>query len=140
MLQSEIKEVTKEDCIKYIRDLVIRRTYDGYLTEIKTVYGKLEKELEELKVKIEAAPDEGDRLYNVDFYIRVGEKYIGLQIKPITYEDMPEAYQWKERLGATHQKFEQHFGGKVFVVFSIKEGSEKKSIQCRSHRGNKKRD
>ncbi len=25
-----------------------------------------------------------NRLYNVDFYIQIGEKYIGIQIKPIT--------------------------------------------------------
>jgi hypothetical protein len=39
-------------------------------------------------------PDEWDRLYNVDFYIQVGGKYIGLQIRPITitYEQTPEIY------------------------------------------------
>ena len=60
--------------------LVIDRTFDGYMTEIKTVYGQLEKEL---GVKIEPAPDEWDRLYNVDFFIKVKEKYIGIQIKPV---------------------------------------------------------
>ncbi len=43
-------------------------------------------------VEIKPAPDEWDRLYNVDFYIQVGEKYIGLQIKPISYEQTPEIY------------------------------------------------
>lgn len=122
VIQAEIEEVTEEDCIQYIYDLVIRRTYDGYLTEIKTIYGKLQKEL---GVEIKPAPDEWDRLYNVDFYIQVGKKYIGLQIKPITYEQTPEIHKWKEWLGKTHKKFEEDLGGKVFIVFSIKKGNEK---------------
>lgn len=74
VIQAEIEEVTEEDCINYIYNLVINRTYDGYLTEIKTIYGKLQRELD---VEIKPAPDEWDRLYNVDFYIQVGEKYNG---------------------------------------------------------------
>lgn len=122
VIQAEIEEVTEKDCIEYIYNLVINRTYDGYLTEIRTIYGKLEKNL---GIKIKPAPDEWDRLYNVDFYIQVGEKYIGLQIKPITYEQTPEIYKWKEWLSETHKKFEERFGGKVFIIFSIKKGDKK---------------
>jgi len=113
VIQAEIEEVT---------DLVINRTFDGYQTEIKTIYGKLQKDL---GVKIEPAPDEWDRLYNVDFYIQVGSRYIGLQIKPITYEQTPEVYRWKEWLGKTHDKFERDKGGRVFIVFSIKKEGKK---------------
>jgi len=125
VIQAEIEEVTEEDCIQYIRNLVIDRTFEGYITEIKTIYGKLQKELDDLGVEIKPAPDKWDRLYNVDFYIRVGEKYIGLQIKPITYEQTPEIYKWKEWLERTHKKFEKNFGGKVFIVFSIKKANRK---------------
>lgn len=116
VIQAEIEEVTEGDCVQYIRTLVINRTYDGYVTEIKTVYGKLQ---ETLGVEISPAPDEWDRLYNVDFYIKIGEKCIGLQIKPITYEQTPEIYRWREWLGKTHRKFEKDIGGKVFIIFSI---------------------
>jgi hypothetical protein len=34
-------------------------------------------------VKIEPASDEWDRLFNVDFFIKIKDKYIGIQIKPI---------------------------------------------------------
>jgi len=67
----------------------------------------------------------GYRLYNVDFYIQIKDKYIGLQIKPITYEQTPEIYRWKEWLADTHRKFEENFGGKVFIVFSIKKDNKK---------------
>ncbi len=123
VIQAEIDEVTEKDCIEYIYDLVINRTYEGYQTEIKTIYGRLQ---EELGIEIKPAPDEWDRLYNVDFYIQIGGKYIGLQIKPITYEQTPEIYKWREWLSKTHKKFEEELGGKVFTIFSIKEGQSKK--------------
>ncbi len=122
VVQAEIEDVTEEDCIQYIRELVLSRTYDGYQTEIKTIYGKLQREL---GVEIEPAPDKWDRLYNVDFYIQVGSKYIGLQIKPITYEQTPEVYRWKEWLSRTHKKFTEDLGGGVFIVFSIKKDRKK---------------
>ena len=81
VLQAEIEEITEQDCIDYIKQLVIDRTFDGYQTEIKTIYGQLQKEMP-FDYKIEPACDEWDRLYNVDFYIKVNQSYIGLQIKP----------------------------------------------------------
>ena len=80
VISAEVEAVTEQDCIDYMLQLVIDRTFDGYMTEIKTVYGQLEKEL---MVKIEPAPDKWDRLFNVDFFINMQGKYIGIQIKPV---------------------------------------------------------
>ncbi len=122
VIQAEIDEVTEEDCVSYVYNLVIDRTFDGYQTEIKTVYGRLEQEL---GVEVRPAPDEWDRLYNVDFYIAINDKYIGLQIKPITYNQTPEIHKWKEWLSKTHRDFEKRFGGKVFIIFSVKRDGKK---------------
>jgi hypothetical protein len=123
VIRAEIDEVSEEDCIDYIYNLVINRTFDGYRNEVDTVYKKLQIEL---NVEIKPAPDEWDRLYNVDFYIEVEGKYLGLQIKPITYDKQtPEVYKWKEWLSRTHRDFEEKFGGKVFTIFSIKRGDKK---------------
>ncbi|MFN3134197.1 MAG: MjaI family restriction endonuclease [Candidatus Kryptonium sp.] len=122
VIQAEIEEVKEEECIEYIYNLVINRTFDGYQREIKTIYGELQQIL---GLPIKPAPDEWDRLYNVDFYIEINGKYIGLQIKPITYEQTPEIHRWKEWLEKTHDKFERNKGGKVFIVFSIKKGDKK---------------
>lgn len=122
VIQKEIDEVTEEECVEYIRRLVIDRTFEGYKTEINTIYGRLQ---EELGVVIKPAPDQWDRLYNVDFYIEVGGRYIGLQIKPVTYEQTPEIYRWKGWMAKSHRKFEKKFGGKVFIVFSVKKGRAK---------------
>lgn len=123
VIASEVEQVTEEDCIQYLFQLVIDRTYDGYTTEIRTVYGQLEKEL---GVKIEPAPDKWDRLYNVDFYIKVGDRYIGLQIKPASaVSHIPEIFKERNQQAETHKKFTDEYGGKVFYVISVKEGGTK---------------
>ena len=118
--------MTEEDCIDYMLQLVIDRTFDGYMTEIQTLYGQLQNIL---GVKIEPAPDEWDRLFNVDFFIKVGDKYIGLQIKPVNAGiQLPEIFKEYALQAETHIKFTEVFGGKVFYLFSAKIG-DKKEIQ-----------
>ena len=105
-------------------NMVIGRTYDGYMTEIKTIYGQLEQEL---GVKIEAAPDKWDRLLNVDFFIKVNEKFIGLQIKPAGgVSHIPQIFKEREIQANTHKRFTSEFGGKVFYVISVKQGDKKR--------------
>ncbi|MBU4374024.1 MAG: MjaI family restriction endonuclease [Euryarchaeota archaeon] len=122
VIQYEVAEVTEEDCINYIKDVVINRTFKGYQTEIQTIYGQLQ---DILGTPIKPAPDEWDRLYNVDFFIEVNDNYIGLQIKPITFEHTFENYKWKEMQETTHTEFQKKFGGRVFTVFSVKVGDKK---------------
>jgi len=64
----------------------------------------------------------------VDFFIEVNGKYIGIQIKPITFEHTFEDYKWKEMQEKSHQKFTKRFGGKVFIIFSAKVGGKKEII------------
>lgn len=124
VLQAEIESVTEEDCINFIINLVIKRTFDGYLTEKQTIYGQLQ---DILAVKIEPAPDEWDRLYNVDFFIKVKDMFIGLQIKPAGgVSHIPEIFKEKQLQENTHKKFTAKYGGKVFYIISIKDGERKK--------------
>lgn len=122
VLQAELNEISEDDCIAYIRHLVINRTFDGFVTEKVTIYEQLEVLL---GVPIEPAPDEWDRLYNVDFFIRCGESFIGLQIKPATFNNAQEFYKWRDVQRSTHEKFHKRFGGAVFTVVSIKDGEKK---------------
>lgn len=124
VIASEVEDITEEECIRYMFDVVIDRTFDGYMTEIRTVYGQLQQVL---KYKIEPAPDEWDRLYNVDFFIKVKDKYIGLQIKPVSNTaHIPEIYKERDIQETSHKKFTGKFGGKVFYIYSIKEDGKKK--------------
>ncbi len=121
--KAEIENITEKDCIDFIYNLVIRRTYDGYQSEIQTIYGQLEKLL---NVAIEPAPDEWDRKYNVDYFIRVNDKYIGLQIKPAGYEYITQIINEREQQKKTHKKFADKYGGNVFYIISITEGKNKR--------------
>ena len=102
---------------------VIDRTYDGYMTEIETIYGKLEVDL---SVKIEPASDEWDRLFNVDFYIKIKDKFIGLQIKPVSdTSHITVIYEQRGIEAGTDKKFTEKYGGKVFYIYSMKNGKTK---------------
>lgn len=126
VIQSEVDAITEQDCIDYLIKMVIDRTYDGYVTEINTIYGQLEKEL---NCKIEPAPDEWDRLYNVDFFIKVGDNFLGIQIKPV-HEGIQLSQIFKEKglQEKSHSKFLNDFGGKVFYVFSARSDGNRKVI------------
>jgi hypothetical protein len=126
VITSEVESITERDCIEYMNNMVIDRTYDGYTTEIKTIYGQLERML---GVEIKPAPDEWDRLYNVDFFIEAGDKRIGLQVKPASgVSHIPEIYKERALQEETHKRFTQKNGGKVFYIISVKEKSGKKVI------------
>lgn len=115
--KEEIDQLTEKDCIDFVFELVFDRTYDGYQSEIQTIYGELQKIL---GVEISFAPDEWDRGYNVDFFIKIRGKYIGLQIKPAGYEYIPQIINEYEFQKETHKKFTEKYGGKVFYVISVK--------------------
>jgi hypothetical protein len=123
VVQNELESIEKEESIDYAYNLVLNRTYEGYRSEIETIYGQLESIL---GVKIHPAPDEWDRAFSVDFYIQIGSKYIGLQIKPIESGQALNQYQWIRMHEVNHEKFKKNFGGKVFFIYSVKSGKKKK--------------
>lgn len=126
VVQCELASITEEECIDYAYNLIINRTYEGYHTEIVTIYGQLETVL---NTRIYPANDVWDRTYNVDFYIKVGEKsYIGLQIKSIASGKAMNDYQWEKMHQDSHQKFSQEFKGAVFFVYSVRDSKGKKQI------------
>jgi hypothetical protein len=120
--QAEIESITEDACIDFIVNLVVNRTYDGYQSEIQTIYGQLQQAL---GVRVEPAPDEWDRGYNVDFFIKVKDRHIGLQIKPAGYAYITQIINELEFQKKTHERFTAKYGGKVFYVISVKEGKKK---------------
>ncbi len=120
--RAEIENITEDDCVGFIKNLVINRTYDGYQSEIQTIYGQLE---EALGVRIAPAPDEWDRGYNVDFYIQIRDKYIGIQIKPAGYAYITQIINELKFQENTHKLFTKKYGGRVFYIISIAEDKRK---------------
>ena len=122
VVQNELESIQEEECIDYAYNLVLNRTYEGYLREINTVYGQLESIL---GVRIQPAPDEWDRTFNVDFFIQVKGKCIGLQIKSVSGLAL-DHYQWESMHKQNHARFEKENGGCVFFVYSHKSGKKAK--------------
>lgn len=77
--QYYLKNVRKKEHIEELGRRLFVKITEVLPAEIQTIYGQLENIL---GVKIEPASDDWDRLYNVDFFININSKYIGLQIKP----------------------------------------------------------
>jgi len=125
VVQHELQQITEEECIEYAYNLVLNRTYEGYKNEIETIYGQLEGAIGK---KIESAPDNWDRAYCVDFIVKIQDKVIGIQIKPIATGQALNQYQWIEMHRNNHERFARDFGGKVFFVFSTKSPSGTKRI------------
>jgi len=121
-VQDELESINEEECIDFAYNLVLNRTYDGYQREINIVYGGLESIL---GVKIQPAPDEWDRALCVDYFIRINDKCIGLQIKSVSGLAL-DHYQWEKMHEQNHVKFEKKYGGHVFFVYSRKSGKKAK--------------
>ncbi len=117
--------ITEQDCIDYMKQMVIERTYDGYTTEISTIYGQLKTIL---NIDIEPASDEWDRKYNVDFFIKIEDKYIGIQIKPVNNTPLSEIFKEHNLQSKSHQAFSSEYGGNVFYVYSQKVDGRKQIV------------
>lgn len=114
--KESFQQLTLDDCIDYIRNLTINRTYDGYIREKSVVNDGLAKIFP--NVHFEESSPELDHAGDIDYLGHVGDKAFGIQIKPITAKSNFGNYSPSERMKAGFQAFTDDFGGKVFIVFS----------------------
>lgn len=114
-----IKTLTIEDCIEYIYQLTIHRTYDGYLTEKSVVFDNLAKAFKE--VTFEESDSQLDHSGDIDFIGKVGNKAFGLQIKPVTANANLGNYDVSARMQSSFKDFQDKFGGQVFIIYSVDE-------------------
>lgn len=115
--EEAFKQLTRQDCIDYIYNLTINRTYDGYLREKSVVNDGLAKFFPELI--FEETDPELDHAGDIDYIAMIGNNALGIQIKPITAKANFGSYSLTERMKASFADFTEKFGGKVFVVFSL---------------------
>lgn len=115
--QAAFNELTLQDCIDYIYNLTINRTFDGYIREKSVVNDGLAKEFTE--VSFEESPPELDHAGDIDYLGWVGKKAFGIQIKPVTAKSNFGNYSVSERMKASFEDFEEKYQGKVFIVYSL---------------------
>jgi hypothetical protein len=118
-----LQSISEVECCEYLHDLVIHKTYEGYAAEIEMVKTLLERLLP--AVKIEPTPDNWDRALAVDFFIVAGHSLLGLQIKPISVDHLPQLHLWQEVWLAGHREFTARFGGRVFTLYHLNRGTLK---------------
>ena len=110
-------QLTLQDCVEYIFNLTINRTFDGFLREKSVIEDNLAKKFP--NIKFEESDPELDHAGDIDYLGWVGQKAFGIQIKPVTAKANFGNYSSTERMKASFSDFTNKFGGQVFVVFSI---------------------
>lgn len=115
--QEAFRTLTLDDCIDFIYNLTINRTYDGYVTEKSVVTDGLSKKFP--SITFEESSPQLDHAGDIDYLGWVGDKAFGIQIKPVTAKANFGGYSLSERMKASFEEFTQTYGGKVFIVFSL---------------------
>lgn len=116
--QEAFSQLTLQDCIDYIYNLTINRTYDGYIREKSVVNDGLAKKFPE--ITFEESDPELDHAGDIDYVAKVGKYQFGIQIKPVTANANFGGYSLSERMKASFSDFTEKYGGKVFIVYSLK--------------------
>jgi hypothetical protein len=125
-LREALTTLTQQDCVDYTYELTIYRTFDGYLAEKSVVHDTLAKEFPDIVFE-ETDPDL-DHAGDIDFIGKVGNKAFGLQIKPITAHASLGNFSVTARMEQSFREFEEQFGGKVFIVFSVEDKIRNKEV------------
>ncbi|MBL7998228.1 MAG: MjaI family restriction endonuclease [Candidatus Kapabacteria bacterium] len=112
-------QLTQQDCIDYIINLTINRTYDGYVREKSVIEDNLAKTFP--NVRFEQSEPYQDHALDIDYLGWVGDKAFGIQIKPVTAQSNFGNYSPAQRMKTAFNLFTDEFGGKVFIVFSVQE-------------------
>ena len=116
--QEAFSQLTLQDCIDYIYNLTINRTYDGYIREKSVVNDGLAKKFPD--VVFEESNPELDHAGDIDYVAKVGKNQFGIQVKPVTANANFGGYSLSERMKASFNDFTEQYGGKVFIVYSQK--------------------
>jgi hypothetical protein len=118
------EELTIEDCRDFIKDVVIRRSYEGFIAE-KDVVSQVEIEFDGDIVFEKDAEMES---INIDAFGKSLKynKIIGLSIKPISFKKQ-DGFSKDESLKKSWEKWERDNNSKIFIVYYTekKEGQKK---------------
>jgi hypothetical protein len=98
---------------------------------MKDTEESLDKMVKICGYEFDAAGDEWDRLYGVDFFKKIGDSYVGIQIKPRTFDSSTVYGRYKGTVRNQHRQFSKRFGGRVFIVYNDSEGKTINTEICK---------
>jgi hypothetical protein len=117
--------ITKEDCVNYILDVTINRSFDGFhrenavTRELGVIFSK--------EIFFEETDSVTDSAWGIDWLGNIIDKdvKIGIQVKPATSRATAiGGFSVEDRGNARWTEFQEKFGGPVFVVYSKKTGKK----------------
>ena len=117
-IQEAINNISRQDCIDYVYNLTINRTYDGYNREKSVVNDGLAKLF--LNVEFVESDPNLDHAGDIDYIAKVNNYQFGIQIKPVTANANFGGYSLSERMKSSFEDFTQKYGGHVFVAYSLR--------------------
>ncbi|MGB0789018.1 MAG: MjaI family restriction endonuclease [Marinirhabdus sp.] len=117
------QDLSIADCKEYIYQVTIVRTFDGFLLEKSVVNDGLAKAFPQ--VVFQESDPVLDHAGDIDYIGKINQRAFGIQIKPITANANFANYNISERMSNNFNNFEEKYGGKVFVVFSTRDGNKK---------------
>lgn len=118
-INDAINNLNLEDCIDYVKQLTLQRTYDGFLTEKSVVRDNLVHLFPE--VQFQESDPELDHAGDIDYLGKIGSQAFGIQIKPVTANANLGNYSVSARMESSFREFEKQYGGKVFIVLSVED-------------------
>lgn len=113
VLEAEVAAMTRQGCRDYVRDVIFRRTFEGYMAERDLVAAELERMLD---VEVAHAPDEWDRGYGVDLILGVTGRPMGIQVKPASFSAGSDAHNREAQLALAHRRFLADTNGTVTTI------------------------
>ena len=116
--EEAFRQLTLQDCVDYVYNVTINRTYDGYIREKSVVNDGLAKKFKD--IIFEETDPELDHAGDIDYVAKIGRWQIGIQIKPVTAKANFGGFSLSERMKASFADFTEKYGGNVFVVYSLK--------------------
>ena len=112
VIQSEVEEITEQDCMDYIYNLTINRTFDGFLRVKSVVNDGLAKIFPD--IIFEESDSELDHAGDIDYVAKVGDRAFGIQIKSVTAKANFGNYSPTERMKVT-KNLPRNMEGRFFI-------------------------
>jgi hypothetical protein len=118
------EEIDLNDCIEYIYDVTLERSFDGYHRE-EAVFRELGVAFDGL-ILFEKTDSVTDSAWSIDYigHIINSKVKIGIQVKPPSAKSNSSGYSIANRNITLYNKFKDKFGGEVFEVYSKKVGKK----------------
>ena len=118
----EISSITEEDCKEYMRELVIKKSFEGHRTRYIILNSELIKKTgKDFRFLPDYPNDYKFRTYAIDYYHldETKDLLIGIKVQPfsITKSQEPHVKKALQEIQQTHKEWEDKEAGRFFILY-----------------------